>query len=303
MHNTRYIRLIGSCLPTKRFNAAAAWNATRTMSSTGANKPNATGKDWSSAQYLKFNSERTRAARDLLSQIPLASPKHVVDIGCGPGNSTAVVAERYPNAHLSGIDSSPDMIKKAQETLPEISFKVADLESYAPEVPADLYFSNAVFQWLSASHLPRILQRLVGQLPPGGVLAFQVPDNLSEPCQAAMRDTASESGAPWEETLRRAAPGRDPFPTEGELYDTLRPLCSDVDIWRTTYYHRMDDHQAIVEWVKGTGLRPFIDPLSSAERQAYLDSYLEKIKNQYPIQQDGKVLLAYPRLFVVATKA
>jgi trans-aconitate 2-methyltransferase len=263
----------------------------------------ASSKDWSAQQYLKFQSDRTRPSHDLLARVPSDAPKRIVDLGCGPGNSTAVVAQRYPDADVSGIDSSPAMIKKAKETLPDITFQVAGLESYEPEGPVDLYFSNAVFQWIPGQDRIPIMTRLMGQLAPGGVLAVQVPDNLSEPSHAVMREAAFAPGTAWEETMKQAAPSRDTVYTETELYDALRPLSSSVDIWRTTYYHIMENHEAIVEWVKSTGLRPFLDPLTPEQEAGFLAAYLEKIKASYTAQKDGKVLLAYPRLFVVAVKA
>lgn len=265
--------------------------------------PRSAGADWSAKQYAKFLDERTRPSRDLLARVPLAAPKRVIDLGCGPGNSTAVLAERYPEADLSGIDSSPDMIRQAKETLPSVPFDIADLQTYQPEGGAvDLLFSNAVFQWLPGDIRLRIITDLVASLAPGGSLAFQVPNNLSEPSHVLMRETAFAPGTPWEATMRRANPGRDEFQTHVELYDALSPLCSGVDIWETKYFHTLENHEAIVEWVKGTGLRPFVDPLSDAERTGFLAEYLNRLRKAYPSQQDGKVLLPYPRLFVVATK-
>lgn len=263
----------------------------------------AAGADWSADQYAKFLDERTRPSRDLLARVPTTAPKRIIDLGCGPGNSTAVLAERYPEADLSGIDSSPDMIRKAKETLPGVPFSIADLTTYHPDGPVDLLFSNAVFQWLPGDSRVSIIKNLVSSLSPGGSLAFQVPNNLSEPSHVAIREAAFAPGTPWEETMRRANPGRDEFQTPVELYDALSPLCSSIDIWETKYQHVLENHEAIVEWVKGTGLRPFIDPLSDAEREAYLKEYLARLKKAYPSQHDGKVLLPYPRLFVVATKA
>ncbi|KAH7122195.1 putative O-methyltransferase [Dactylonectria estremocensis] len=258
---------------------------------------------WSANQYSRFLNERTQPSRDLLARVPLASPKRVIDLGCGPGNSTAVVAERYPDAKLSGIDSSADMIQKAKGTLPDVSFDVADLTTFKPGGEVDLYFSNAVFQWLPSGRRIEIIGQLVEHLSSGGVLAFQVPFNVSEPSHAAMSETAFAPDTAWEETMRRVKPGRDEFPTPAELYDGLRPLCSDVQIWKTTYFHTLENYEAIVEWVKGTGLRPFLDPLSETERDGYLKEYLARLKKVYPTQNDGKVLLPYPRLFLVATKA
>lgn len=263
-------------------------------------------KDWSADQYLKFAAERTRPARDLLAQVPLQSPKRVVDLGCGPGNSTAVLVAQYPDARVTGMDSSPDMLAKARAALPDIEFTLADLNSYRPDPeehgPVDLFFSNAVFQWLAPAHRIRIITDLIQTQRPGGVFAFQVPDNFTEPSHAAMRATAAEEGQPWTATLRRLQPGLPPFESPRELYDAIKPFCASVNVWHTSYYHALEGHEAIVEWVKGTGLRPFIDPLAPDEREAFLRRYLERLKEAYPKNSDGTVLLKYPRLFLVAVR-
>lgn len=255
-------------------------------------------KDWSAAQYLKFADERTQPARDLLARVPLQAPKVVVDLGCGPGNSTAVLESRYPNAHLVGMDSSPDMIRKAKTALPHREFTVEDLNSYSPEGPVDLFFSNAVFQWLGKDERFKIVKKLMETQPSGGVFALQVPDNLMEPSHVLMRETA-ENG-PWAKTLENV--GRDTFQTPQEIYDLLKPVCSKVDIFHTSYYHNLDNHAAIIEWVKGTGLRPYVDPLSAEEKDGFLREYLKRLEKAYPSTYDGRVLLPYPRLFVVAVK-
>lgn len=254
--------------------------------------------DWSAAQYLKFEDERTQPARDLLSRVPLQAPKSIVDLGCGPGNSTAVLESRYPDAQLMGIDSSPDMIRKAKETLPHREFAVGDLESYSPPGSVDLFYSNAVFQWLKRDERFKIVKRLMETQPSGGVFALQVPDNLSEPSHVLMRETAEDG--PWASTLAKV--GRDTFQTTQEIYDELKPVSSRVDIFHTSYYHALESHEAIIEWVKGTGLRPYLDPLSAEEKNGYLEEYLKRLQAAYPVSVDGRVLLRYPRLFVVAVK-
>ncbi|EXJ82482.1 trans-aconitate 2-methyltransferase [Capronia epimyces CBS 606.96] len=258
-------------------------------------------KDWDATQYLKFERERTRPALDLLSQVPLTGPKRILDLGCGPGNSTAVLLDRFPGAQIIGIDSSPDMLEKARRSLPGLDFRLGDLTSFSHTEDAELLFSNAVFQWLPSDQRLRIFSDLIQSQKPGGVFAFQVPDNMSEPTHVAMRSVAADG--PWSETLRQHAPARKPFQSPQEIYDHLKPLCSDVNIWHTYYYHMLDDHQAIVEWVKGTGLRPFIDPLSPTEREGFLAAYLRRIEELYPPLHDGKVCLRYPRLFVVTVRA
>jgi trans-aconitate 2-methyltransferase len=258
-------------------------------------------KDWSAALYLKFEKERSRPSRDLIAQVPLTNPKRVIDLGCGPGNSTAILRERYPNAELSGLDSSPDMLKKARANLPDVSFKQADLTTYTPEASVDLFFSNATFQWLPHDARIATIKRLLESQSPGGVVAVQVPDNFDEPSHAQMRSIAE--GGPWADILRPLNPARTPFQTAQEIYNELKPLCEDLDLWHSVYYHVLQDHEAVVEWVKGTGLRPFIDPLNEDMRNEFLRRYLSAIKETYTASVDGKVILRYPRLFIVATKA
>ncbi len=254
--------------------------------------------DWSPEQYLKFSDERTRAARDLLAQVPLTEPRLVYDLGCGPGNSTGLLVERYPQARIIGVDSSPEMLKKARATYPHAQFIEGDLATWQLGDAADLLFANAVFHWVP-DHM-QVLKRLLGSLPKGGVLALQMPDNLDEPSHAAMRETALAGN--WAQKLKRLGQVRDQLPSPQAYYNELKPGAARIDIWHTIYNHQLDGAQGIVEWVKGTGLRPYIDPLDEAERKAFLALYLERIAKAYPAASDGKVLLRFPRLFIVCVR-
>lgn len=254
--------------------------------------------DWSAQQYLKFEDERTRPARDLLAQVVQPSPRIVVDLGCGPGNSTELLARRWPDARVGGVDTSDDMLRQARERLPGLAFEKADIASWTPPPATDVIFANAVFQWVP-NHVSQ-LQRLVSVLEKGGVLAVQMPDNLDEPSHRLMREVAADG--PWTEQLREAAAARDPLPKPERYYDAIKPYCARLDIWHTIYNHPLDGPAAIVEWLKGTGLRPFIDPLDAEHRRAFLAAYQARIAEAYPPRYDGKSLLRFPRLFVVATR-
>ena len=255
-------------------------------------------EDWSARQYLKFEDERTRPPRDLLAQVPLNSPRRVIDLGCGPGNSTALLLGRYPQAQVIGLDSSPDMLRQARERLPNCEFAQADLADWSPQERTDLLFANAVFQWVP-DH-PAVLRRLLSALPAGGVLAVQMPDNTEEPALALMREVATSPR--WAARLAPAAAARDDLPTPAAYYDLLSSLCAHLDIWHTAYNHVLADAEAIVEWFKGSGLRPFLSPLDDDMRRDFVADYTARIARAYPRRHDGRVLLRFPRLFIVATR-
>lgn len=254
---------------------------------------------WSPTQYLAFEDDRTRPVRDLLAAIPPTAARAVVDIGCGPGNSTELLAARYPGVTTTGLDSSPDMVAAARKRLPGLRFDVADIAAWDGPGPFDVILGNAVLQWVP-DHA-RILPHLVALLAPGGSLALQLPDNLDEPAYQAMRDVAAQQ--PWAGTLQAAAGFRAEQQTAEGYYRILRPHCRRVDIWTTTYLHVLPGGPpAVVEWFKGSGLRPYLAPLAEAERTEFLRRYAALIATNYPAQPDGSALLPFPRLFMVATR-
>lgn len=250
---------------------------------------------WSAKQYAKFLDDRTRAARDLLAGVPLAAPAHAVDVGCGPGNSTMLLVERYPEAQVSGIDSDEDMIRAARQALPTCEFERAEVKTWQPEMPLDLIYANASLQW--ADDHTALFLRLVGLLAPNGALAVQMPDNLDEPSHRAMRKIAGHG--PWRGRLAAASSQRKPLIPPAELHALLRPNCARVDVWRTVYNFELAGVDAIVEWFKGSALRPFLSPLNAEEKSSFLAAYREEIAPSYP-EFGGRTLLAFPRFFFVA---
>lgn len=255
-------------------------------------------EDWSARQYLQFEDDRTRPSRDLLEQIPLQRARAVVDLGCGPGNSTELLAKRFAGSRIIGLDSSPDMLRKARERLPAAEFIHADLTDWMPASDVDVLFGNAVFQWVP-DH-PSVLKRLLGALPQGAALAIQMPDNTREPALMLMEQVARQG--PWSGNAGITDAGRNDLLSVGEYYDLLKPLCSRLDIWHTVYNHVMDGHAGIVEWFKGSALRPYLNAIDAAMRDAFTAAYLAELAKAYPVRFDGKVLLRFPRLFIVAVR-
>lgn len=259
-----------------------------------ATAPSATA-EWNSELYLKFENERTRAARDLLQQIPRFDARTVVDLGCGPGNSAALLADAFPAARLIGVDYSDNMLAVARERMPKVDYLNADIEHWTPPDCVDLIFANASVHFV-ADHRALLL-RLLSFLAPNGMLAVQMPRNTHELSHAAMRMVAADG--PWASRLLPIAKTRAIIGPVEEYYNLLKPACSTLDIWETSYIHPLDGPEEIVQWFEGSGLRPFLELLDDNERAEFLLRYRDELA-AYPRESDGKVLLHYPRLFFVA---
>jgi trans-aconitate 2-methyltransferase len=254
---------------------------------------------WSARQYLKFEDERTRPARDLLQAVPSCDVRRAADLGCGPGNSTEIIAERFPAADVLGVDSAPDMIRAAKERLPGVRFELSAIEAWREPGPWDLLFANAALHWVGGHEV--LLPRLANELAPGGSLAIQMPDNLDEPTHAAMRAVAMT--APFASKLGSAEGARTVLRGADWYYLLLKPVCSRVAIWRTVYFHPLAGGlDAIVEWFKATGLTPFLKALADDEREVFLAAYKNELAKAYTPLADGTVILQSPRLFIVATR-
>jgi trans-aconitate 2-methyltransferase len=254
--------------------------------------------DWNPALYRRFEDERTRPAAELLARVELAAPRRVVDLGCGPGNSTQLLVERFPDAAVLGTDNSPAMIAAARERLPRVGFELSDIEQWQPEEAPDLVYANASLQWIPDHE--RLLPRLFATLAPGGVLAVQMPDNLDEPSHRLMRETAAEPR--FAASIGEADKLRARILAAERYYDLLAPEADAVDVWRTCYHHRMGSAADIVQWLRSTGLKPFVEALPEALQPQYLAEYERRIAQDYPERADGRRLLAFPRLFIVARR-
>jgi len=254
--------------------------------------------DWNPALYSRYEDERTRPARELLARVPLASPRRVVDLGCGPGNSTELLVQRYPDAQVTGVDNSQAMLESARQRLPGVAFALDDIATWQAEAAPDLIYANAALQWVPGHEA--LFPRLFGLLAPGGVLAVQMPDNLDEPSHRLMREVAVEPA--FAGAIGDASRLREPRRPIADYYDLLARDAESVDVWHTIYQHRMESASAIVDWVSATGLRPFVDPLNAELRTSFLADYERRIDAAYPPRADGHRLLAFPRLFVVARR-
>lgn len=255
---------------------------------------------WDPAVYERYARHRDRPAQDLLAQLPGdLAPAEVWDLGCGTGRHALQLKTRYPRARVRGLDSSPSMLAAAGELAGEVEWIEGDAATWAPDAPADLVFSNAALQWLPdhASLFPR----LVESLAPGGVFAWQMPMSWEAPWHALLRETAAEG--PWASALA-GVEGVRPLGRPEDYFDWLRPLCDSVDIWSTTYLHALEGEDPLIDWMSGTGLRPFLDRLSDAGlRSAFLDAYRARLTPLYPRRPEGTTLLPFPRLFGVCRRS
>jgi trans-aconitate 2-methyltransferase len=251
---------------------------------------------WDPKAYLDFEDERTRPAIELLARIAHRNPVHVIDLGCGPGNSTALLARRWPKARLEGLDSSEPMLDQARRSGIDAQWHSGSIPEWEPAKRYDVIFANAALHWLDDQD--KLMRRLMSCLAPDGVFAFQVPANFNEPSHALMREVAVEG--PWAVKLQGVR--NIVLGSERLYYELLEPLSSHLDIWQTTYLQVLTGEDAVFRWVSGTGLRPFINALEGEEREAYIAEYKKRLNRAYPLRPSGKVLFPFQRLFVVARR-
>ncbi len=260
-------------------------------------------RDWTPDLYLRFARQRGRPLQDLLAALVDSADKApvetAVDLGCGPGNSTEALATRFPGAEITGVDTSDAMLDDARRRLPGTRFVKADAATWSPEAPVDLILANALLQWIPGH--AALLPRLMAALRPGGWLAVQMPDNLDEPSHRLMRAVAADG--PWAEALSDAGGARADIGGFTDYHDWLDGHAEEIEVWRTTYVHRLPGPDAIVDWMRGAGLTPYLKRLAPGQEEPFLDAYRRGIAAAYPARADGSVLLEFPRLFVMARRA
>lgn len=254
--------------------------------------------DWNSKQYLKFEKERTQPSIDLIGHLTLENPIKIIDIGCGPGNSTQALYRRFPSAQILGIDNSPNMIETASEKYPHLQFLLRDAAEGFDGMDSDfdIVFSNACIQWVP-DH-PRLLRNMMGLLRPGGMLAVQAPMNYEEPIHRIIQ--AVSASVKWKEKFQH--PRCFYNLEEDDYYNLLAEISSDFQMWKTIYFHRMPSHQSIMEWYKSTGLRPYLQALEEEDRAVFEAEVYSEVMKAYPVQENGEVIFRFPRLFFTAVK-
>lgn len=254
--------------------------------------------DWNPDLYMQFRSERTQPSIDLIDKINIVEPKSIIDLGCGPGNSTQVLVNRWPKAKITGLDVSLAMIKKARQDYPHQEWIVADASTYEPKTKYDIIFSNAAIQWIPNHKY--LLKRLNDMLSDNGLVAVQIPLFWDMPLGEIINSTAISDR--WKKKTEKVS---DLFTIHNYsfYYDHLSVLFSSIEMWETHYFHILDSHLSILKMMRSTGLKPYLNKLDNDfEKKEFEKEVLRKVQNTYSKQKDGKVLLPFKRLFFIGYK-
>lgn len=250
---------------------------------------------WDPDRYLAFADLRLRPALDLLARVPVEAPASVVDLGCGAGNVTRVLRQRWPAAHITGIDGSPEMLATARGEAADIDWHQADINAWQPQAPVDVLYSNAALHWVR-DHAT-LFPRLFAMVAAGGALAVQMPRNPDAPFQRLMEEVARD-GPWWDRLAPLLRP--DPVAEPGFYYDLLAPAAARVELWETTYSQVLSGDNPVVDWVKGSRLRPLLAALDEPRRSEYEAEYGARVRAAYPRLADGHTMLPFHRLFLIA---
>lgn len=255
--------------------------------------------EWNSKQYLKFVKERTQPSVDLANRIELEHPSNIFDMGCGPGNSTKVLADKFPEAFITGGDNSQNMIDEARKKYPELDFILFDARSDFDKFGKkfDVVFSNACIQWVPDHTV--LLKNMMNLLNDNGVLAVQTPMNYKEPIHIIISQITKSSK--WKNKFSN--PRIFYNLTQSDYFDLLSEISDDFSIWETIYCHRMSSHRDIMEWYKGTGLRPYLSELNAHDAAEFENDVFEEVVRAYPTQANGEIIFRFPRFFFTAVKS
>lgn len=254
--------------------------------------------EWNPEQYLQFKSERTQPAIDLVSRINIVHPGSIIDIGCGPGNSTQILVNRWPDSEVVGLDNSTAMIEKARQDYPDQKWIVGNAENIDPEIKFDLIFSNATLQWIP--HHEKFLPKLFNCANPGGAFAVQIPKFKNMPINVAIETVANyDNWIKYTKGCEELFTLKDP----GFYYDIINKLAIRVELWETSYFHILNSQESIIDFIRTTGLKPYLERLPSDEmRSEFEHDVLTECKKYYKVQSDGKVLFPFERLFFIGYK-
>jgi len=265
-------------------------------------QPPAAHTHWDPRQYLRFSDHRLRPGVELLERVAVESPRVIYDLGCGSGQLTRLIAQRWPTAKVHGLDHSQEMLQQAAHEPARVEWVEVDISAWQPPEPADLIYSNATLHWLE-NH-DQLFPRLMGFLKPAGCLAVQMPLSWGAPSHRLMRETLANGGpqgrALGSEHLRQTV-ARNWGEDATVYYDLLVTSTSSLDIWETEYLQVLEGEDAVLEWVKGTGLRPILNGLDGQQRKVFLQEYARRLRQAYPMRADGRTLYPFRRLFLVAT--
>ena len=253
--------------------------------------------DWNPEQYEKFIKDRTQPAIDLANRLEVKEVKRILDLGCGTGNSTRILKDRFSDAMVFGADNSDEMLAKAKKTHPDIEFIHLDVGGDLSEVKErfDIVFSNACIQWIPNHKI--LLPKLMLLLRRGGVLAVQIPIQSEHPVHIIMNELVTT--AKWKDKLSQRNYNNL---STSEYYDVLSGISDDFEMWETIYCHRMPSYESIIEWYKGTGLRPYLEQLSETDVEDFVSDVYRELKNRYKIQRNGEIMFRFPRLFFIAKR-
>ena len=251
---------------------------------------------WDPKTYLAFGAERTRPAADLLARVPHEQPRRVADLGCGPGNSTALIRTRWPKAQIDAVDFAPEMLADARAGGVDAQFIQADIATWTPDERYDVIYSNAALQWLGNHE--GLLPRLVSFLAPGGALAVQVPRNFEEHCHVLLRRAVADPR--WREQMKDVRDWWNVLEPEA-YFDLLRPIGQSIDLWETRFFHVLEGKDPVFHWMMGTGLRPFAAALESPLKEEFLAHYRALLGEAYPPRPGGQTIHRFLRLFFVVS--